>query len=231
MARHNWNGCIGHKGGDLQPGCLAGRLVAGLSQSETNLSTGLKKDRQPHSWAGRPGAGTFQHTENGLYEKTKTTGRPTGCKTYVSKGGGAVTPDELDHRPLSRQRSVQCVEGTNTSIAVETKQRFLGTRQSISKQAKDGTPSTQSLPYIEMVTAAKASMNLEGSSLAKNKYHARNVLRCPGYIAATYAYASFKSHGVFVYWAACFGVLLLQCLSSFPSGLPIRNAHAIRPPY
>eukprot|EP00983_Pelagomonas_calceolata_P060037 1146199-Pelagomonas_calceolata.AAC.10 len=45
------------------------------------------------------------------------------------------TPGELDHWPLSRQKS-QCVQGTNTSTAVETKQQFLDTHQLISKQAK-----------------------------------------------------------------------------------------------
>eukprot|EP00983_Pelagomonas_calceolata_P075909 1153215-Pelagomonas_calceolata.AAC.1 len=44
---------------------------------------------------------------------------------------------------MSVQEPAQCVQGTDTSTAVEMKQQFLGTHQLISKQANDGTPSTQ----------------------------------------------------------------------------------------
>eukprot|EP00983_Pelagomonas_calceolata_P124404 1161104-Pelagomonas_calceolata.AAC.2 len=57
-----------------------------------------------------------------------------------------VTPDELDHRPLSRQESVQCVQGTDTSTAVDTKQQFLGTYPLRSRGMCVGRESTQRQP-------------------------------------------------------------------------------------
>ena len=47
-------------------------------------------DRQPQSWADGPGAGTFQHTENGNGNQKSITSRAKGGSkgsTHTNKGG------------------------------------------------------------------------------------------------------------------------------------------------